>query len=75
MAGTLPFDVHSLTIDERLDLITELWESIRQSGEEIPLTDAQVAEIERRLEAHRRNPDAAVPWEVVDAELEEICGS
>jgi len=33
-----------------------------------PLTDAQKAEINRRLAAHRANPQAAIPWEKVQAE-------
>jgi hypothetical protein len=33
------------------------------------LTDEERRLIESRLEAHRRNPDAAIPWEDVEAEL------
>lgn len=32
------------------------------------LTDAQNAVIDRRLTAHRANPQAAIPWEQVKAE-------
>ena len=32
------------------------------------LTEAQKAEIDRRLAAHRANPQAAIPWEQVEAE-------
>ena len=32
------------------------------------LTEAQKAEIDRRLVAHRANPQAAIPWEQVKAE-------
>lgn len=32
------------------------------------LTAAQMADIDRRLEAHRADPDAAVPWEQIEKE-------
>jgi len=32
------------------------------------LTDAQKAEVDRRLAAHRANPDAAIPWEQIQAD-------
>jgi putative addiction module component (TIGR02574 family) len=33
------------------------------------LTDEERQVIESRLEAHRRNPDAAIPWDDVEAKL------
>ena len=42
------FDFSHLTPKERLDLIGELWDSLE--AETIPLTSAQEAELDRRLE-------------------------
>jgi putative addiction module component (TIGR02574 family) len=39
-----------------------------------PLTDAEKALIESRIEAHEKNPDAAIPWEVFDARLKRRLG-
>jgi len=33
------------------------------------LTDEERQVIESRLEAHRQNPDAAIPWDDVEAKL------
>jgi putative addiction module component (TIGR02574 family) len=33
------------------------------------LTDEEQQVIESRLEAHRQNPDAAIPWDDVEAKL------
>ena len=33
------------------------------------LTDEERKVIESRLEAHRQNPDAAIPWDDVEAKL------
>jgi putative addiction module component (TIGR02574 family) len=43
-------------------LIEELWDSICESPEDLPLTEAQREELDRRLQAHAAEPDAAKPW-------------
>lgn len=60
--------IDQMSTDDRLRLIGEIWDSIAPEVERAPLTDAQKAEIDRRLAAHRANPQAAVPWEQVKAE-------
>jgi putative addiction module component (TIGR02574 family) len=55
----------ALPLRERIDLAEALWESIADEGHEPPLTAAQAAELDRRLDAHRRNPESAIPWEQV----------
>jgi len=69
MINTLQTDILKLTVSERLQLIDELWESIAATPEAVPLTDAQMAELDRRLELHEKNPDAGEPWEVVRERL------
>ena len=59
---------------ERLDIAVKLWESVHPPGsalpgEDVPLTDEQIAEIDRRLAEHERNPERARPWEEVMARL------
>ena len=39
-----------------------------------PLTDAEKALIESRLEAHEKNPEAAISWEEFDARLRRRLG-
>jgi putative addiction module component (TIGR02574 family) len=60
--------IDRLGVEERLALIDELWESI--SGAEVPLTDAQRTELDRRLAEHEANPDDVVPWEDVKSSLD-----
>ena len=55
-----------LPIEERIALASDLRESIEAETEVLPL--AQRDEIDRRLAAHRADPDAAIPWERVEAE-------
>ncbi len=65
------FDFSKLSIAERIQLAEDLWDSIPPEGADIPLTEAQKAELERRIEDLERNPDAGELWEVVRARLYE----
>ena len=57
------------SVDDRLVLVQEIWDSIAVEAERSPLTAAQRQEVDRRLAAHRANPGAAIPWEQVEAEV------
>jgi putative addiction module component (TIGR02574 family) len=57
-----------LSIEERLALAQQLWDSVVADLERLPLTEAQRAELERRVAAADANPAEGVAWEVVRAE-------
>jgi len=63
------FDFSKLCIAERIQLAEDLWDSIPTDAAEIPLTEAQKAELDRRLEELEHDPDAGESWEVVRARL------
>ncbi len=50
---------------ERLQLIEELWESLRQTPELVPLTDAQRQELDGRLDEIDGGDTAGIPWDEV----------
>jgi putative addiction module component (TIGR02574 family) len=60
--------IDRLSVDERLRLVQEIWDSIATESERVSLTEAQEQEIDRRLSTHASNPDAAIPWEQVEAD-------
>ena len=62
--------IDQLSVEERLALVQELWDSIAESAGELPLTEAQQAELDRRLAEHEAHPDDVVPWEDVKASIE-----
>jgi putative addiction module component (TIGR02574 family) len=55
-------DFSHLTPDERVQLAGELWESISDQPEALPLTATQAEELDRRLEAYRRDQNPGQPW-------------
>jgi putative addiction module component (TIGR02574 family) len=55
---------------ERIQLAEELWDSVAASPDSMPgLTQEQIAECERRLAEHDRDPSTALPWEEVRTRL------
>ena len=58
-------DILNLTVAERIELIGDLWDSMAEAPESIGLTDAQKAELDRRLDACRKDPTGGAPWPVV----------
>ena len=58
-----------LSVEQRLELIGELWDSIPNSLEELPTPEWYREELERRLVTADRDPDEAIPWEQVRQRL------
>jgi putative addiction module component (TIGR02574 family) len=57
--------IDKLSVEERLALVQEIWDSIpAEQGDHLP-TPAQRLELERRLAASLASPDDVVPWEEV----------
>ena len=65
--STVRRDIQSLSVAERLRLLEEIWDSLVETPEAIPVTEAQRRELERRRRAHARNPGAAKSWAQVRA--------
>ena len=64
MSTTFPLaEILRLSVDERIQLAQDIWDSIAAVPEAISLTDAQRAELDRRLAAYEENPDEGIPWE------------
>jgi putative addiction module component (TIGR02574 family) len=62
------FGIDRLSVEERITLVGAIWDSIAAEAQAAPLTESQKHELDRRLVAHKANPDAAIPWEQVESE-------
>jgi putative addiction module component (TIGR02574 family) len=70
MADTpLPSAIRNLPRRERLDLVEQIWNSIVDDQKSFELTDAQKAELDRRLAARQTSPDRGASWEEVKQRL------
>lgn len=60
--------VDQLSMAERISLFHDLWDNISHEAENAPFSSAQIQEIDRRLAHHAEHPEAAIPWEQIEAE-------
>ena len=57
-----------LGIEDRIALVTAIWDSIADEPHTSLLSDDQRAELDRRLADHIANPADVVPWETIRTE-------
>lgn len=60
--------IDRMSIEDRLQLMQEIWESIEEQRHAIPLSETQEAELKRRIASHKANPENVIPWEQIQAE-------
>ena len=58
-----------LTLTERIELVQDLWDDIASDPDRVPVTQAQRAELDRRIEDHRADPDDCADWATVKSRL------
>jgi putative addiction module component (TIGR02574 family) len=64
-------EIVRLSAPERLALIAQLWDSLEH--EQLPLTGAQQAELERRLITRDQDRRDGITWAELKAELKQRC--
>jgi putative addiction module component (TIGR02574 family) len=63
--------IDRLGVEDRLALVEQIWDSLAEDSAAVPLTDAQRAELDRRIADHEANPSDVVSWEEVKASIAE----
>jgi putative addiction module component (TIGR02574 family) len=61
--------IDQLSVTERILLVEEIWDSIMDAPEEVPLTEAQKIELDERLTKYEIDPHSGAAWEEVKARL------
>ncbi len=51
-----------LSVDQRIKLVEDIWDSIAEIPESVKLPDWHKQELEQRLEAYYNDPDSGSPW-------------
>ena len=65
---TIP-GVDRLTAAEKLLLVSELWDDLAAHPAEVPISREQIAELDRRMEAYRRDPSQVTSWEAIQRRI------
>lgn len=63
-------DIQKLSIPERIQLVEDIWDSIAEASELLPVTDAQRKDLDRRREEYRKNLTDTRTWSEVRERLE-----
>jgi putative addiction module component (TIGR02574 family) len=58
-------DIQRLSPSEKLALVTELWDDLAAHPEDMPVSEDQIAELDRRMEEYRKNPMQVTTWEAI----------
>jgi putative addiction module component (TIGR02574 family) len=59
-----------LSVEERIQLVEDLWDSIASDAGDIAVTDTQRVELERRLTDLQQDTAAGEPWGDVRGRIE-----
>lgn len=62
-------EIRQLPLPDRLELVAEIWDSICEETASLPISADTFAELDRRLEEHRRNPETSRPWDEVQNQV------
>lgn len=63
-----------LSLEEQIELVEALWDGIVERNAVPPLTEAQQAELDRRISDHEMNPDDVVSWDEVKSSARKRIG-
>jgi putative addiction module component (TIGR02574 family) len=65
---TIP-ELKKLSTADKFALAIELWDELSSNPDEIPVTEEQLNELDRRFEEYRHDPDKVVAWEEAKARI------
>lgn len=58
-------EVERLSALEKLQLASELWNQLEAHPSDLPVSDAIVSELERRMEHFKNHPDQCTTWAAI----------
>ncbi len=64
-------EIAQLSVAERIQLAEDIWETLVSAPDTIPIPDTQRAELDRRLQAYRDNPQRGASWQDVQQRVRE----
>ena len=59
-----------MTIEEKITLVEDIWDTIAVSKEIPPLSDAQIRDLEKREKHYQKHPETALSWNSFRSKLE-----
>ena len=72
MQPLLAIGIEQISIAERIQLAEDLWDSILDKPNKLPVTTEQKTVLERRLENHTQSPENVSSWQAVKDRLNNL---
>ena len=69
MTKELTEEIAQLSVEERIELIGNIWDTVVDSPEEIPMTQEECEELDRRIEEFEKSPKEGIRWQDLKAIL------
>jgi putative addiction module component (TIGR02574 family) len=58
-------EIRKLSIAERIELVEDIWDTIAEAQSDVPLTEAQRKDLDRRLDAYEADSSRGRSWSEV----------
>jgi putative addiction module component (TIGR02574 family) len=62
-------DILELSVAEKIQIVEDIWDSISQNPEQLPVSEAEKIELDKRLESYKQNPNEGIEWETLKKSL------
>ena len=62
-------ELRRLSPADKLALVAELWDDLAARPEDVPVAPELIAQLDRRMEAYRKDPTQVTTWEAVKERL------
>ena len=62
-------DIAEMPVQQRIQLVEDIWDSIAEMPEAVVIPAWHKYELEKRLEAYHANPNEGAPWSEVKKRL------
>ncbi|ANV86779.1 addiction module protein [Picosynechococcus sp. PCC 11901] len=61
--------IQELSLAEKIQLVQDLWDDIATTTDDLPLTQLQIADLDRRQKQYQAHPTDVSPWAEVQQRI------
>lgn len=62
-------ELKRLPSSQKLALVSELWDDLAAHPADVPVTNEQLAELDRRMDEYRSDPTRVTSWDAIKARV------
>ncbi len=67
--NTQVVEIFELSVAEKIQIVEDIWDSIGSAPDQLPLSEAEKLELDKRLESYEQNPNEGIEWETLKKNL------